>query len=89
MGVEHLIQEGSSKPPPASPSGYSGTILDTAATVADDVRVTIISIDDEFQTHGPCKWMPRDGIFPTAGDECVVLFDERGTPWISVWYPAE
>lgn len=89
MGVEHLIGEGSSRPAQPSPSIYSGKILDTAVLLTDTVRVTIEEIDNEFQTHGPCRWMPRGEVFPSAGDPCVVVIDEQLQPWVSVWYPAE
>lgn len=85
--LEHLIGEGSSKTPPESSRIYSGLILDTAFDLDEEVRVTIQDIDNRFVTHGPCKWQPRGDLMPTEDDECVVIFDENGEPWIAVWWP--
>jgi hypothetical protein len=76
-------------PTSAQRSGmWAGTILDDAATLTDLVKVRLPGVDDGRHAYGPCRWMPRDTVFPSSGDACLVAFDDEGDPWIVCWTPA-
>lgn len=68
---------------------FFGTITATAPTEGSDVFVDIPSLGI---TEGPCKWEPRptDGgvILPQAGDEALLIFDDRNQAWILQFDPS-
>lgn len=72
----------------AGSQGWAGQIETTAANLTDDVMVTIPGIGNGRYKYGPCGWMPRDSTYPTAGDSCLVIFDDEQTPWIAAWTPS-
>jgi len=65
-----------------------GTVAIDVESVDDDVYVTVAAFDGNRQQWGPCEWAPRtaDGL-PKRGDDCVVLFDERDTPFVVTTRP--
>lgn len=67
---------------------WTAEIVNTAATLTDEVFVLIPGIDNSQYQHGPCRWMPRDTDYPTAGDVCLVIFDDDANPWIAAWSPS-
>lgn len=35
-----------------------------------------------------CRWQARDDVsLPRRGDKCVVVFSNRGEPWVIAWWP--
>jgi hypothetical protein len=60
-----------------------GQAANTPASPADDLYVTVPSIDGGAQMFGPCAWSPSTAL-PAAGDDLLVIFDERETPWAVV-----
>lgn len=63
-----------------------GTVANSPATPDDDLYVTIIGFDGGRQQWGPCPWSPSTAL-PERGDDCLVLFDERQTPWVVTLAP--
>jgi hypothetical protein len=64
-------------------SAAQGTIAKTVASATDGVYVLVPAFDGSRQQWGPCDWAPRtaDGL-PKRGDTCLVVFDERETPFV-------
>lgn len=60
-------------------------VISRAPTTVDEPAYVVIESFDEEHEYGPCPWQPRAHGFPQVGDVCVVIFDERGDPWISTW----
>jgi len=49
--------------------------------------VYIMDFSDEHM-WGPCPWQARDQVsLPSAGDPCIVVFDNRRNPWVIAWWP--
>lgn len=67
--------------------GWAATVATTATDLTDDVYVTIVGLDNGRHRYGPCGWMPRGAVYPTAGDSCLTVFDDDGKPWIVCWTP--
>lgn len=75
-----------------APQCYAATIYNTAATLTDDVYVTMPGVDDEQNKWGPCFWSPRVGaggsvVMPQAGDAAVVVLDDVKQHWILGFTP--
>lgn len=73
-----------------SPFGgaWFGLIASTGTNDPSDLVKVVIPDIDPKRTFGPCRWQPRgDGEFPARGDKCLVLFDNRRTPWVIMWWP--
>jgi hypothetical protein len=63
-----------------------GRVAVAPATPADELHVVVETFDGERQQWGPCPWAPASAL-PEVGDECLVIFDERETPWVMVLAP--
>jgi hypothetical protein len=63
-----------------------GQVATTVASSSDDLYVVVPSVDGGAQLWGPCAWSPG-GTLPSAGDDVLVIFDERETPWVMVLDP--
>ena len=87
MTLDALIPS-SGKPAESDSRLWSGVVLETATGLEQRVRVSIPSADNERHVHGPCRWMPRGDLFPSAGDPCLVVFDDDGEAWIPAWVPS-
>lgn len=72
--------------PLSSPSVVRGVISNDVASLDDELHVTIPAFDGGRQLWGPCSWSPSSSM-PKRGDECLVLFDERETPWVMTLAP--
>lgn len=61
------------------------------ADANDELFVTIDAFDGGVSKWGPCPFMPRattaDPDLPAVGDDCLVAFDDTGSPWVVVWTP--
>jgi hypothetical protein len=66
------------------PHGWAGTILDTATSLQDEVRVRLDAFGDSRRYHGPMPFLPG-AVLPAEGDRCVVLFDESRQPCVVWW----
>jgi hypothetical protein len=43
---------------------------------------------NENQAVGPCRWQARDSTsLPDKGDDCLVMYDNRGQLWVVAWWP--
>lgn len=55
--------------------------------LSNRVYVILPDFDPSFK-WGPCRWQSRDNLTrPQSGEECLVLFDNRGDPWVVAWWP--
>lgn len=72
--------------PQFMPGLFSGKIATSALDITDQVMVTITGFNSKLR-WGPCKWMPRPGVYPTRGDACIVMFDDRNIPYVIGWWP--
>ena len=54
----------------------------------DSIPAAVASLDaDPEVVYEAVPWMPRDTALPDAGASCLVVFDDRGNPWMPVWRP--
>lgn len=65
-----------------------GRIAEAPADRFGELHVTIETFDGSRQRWGPCRWAPGSSL-PQRGDECLVVFDERETPWVITDAPVE
>src|SRR5215831_4426508 len=72
----------------ATVSVVRGVIANTITSPSDDLYVTVPAFDGSRVQWGPCPWSPSTAL-PLRGDDCLVLFDERETPWVMVLAPVE
>lgn len=72
---------------PIRPSSgiYAATVTRAPAGLADTTDVALDADPDVVYEAVP--WMPRDTAMPAAGSSCLVVFDDRGNPWMPVWRP--
>lgn len=68
---------------------WSGKIAENAEDADDRIYVIIPGADGSQHRHGPCSFDPRGEQLPEKGDDCLVVFDEDGDPWIVSWTPAD
>lgn len=61
-----------------------GVVRNTPAATTDDLFVTVESFTGD-QKLGPCRWTPRDGDLPVAGDKCVVQDSSDGRLHVVIW----
>jgi hypothetical protein len=71
---------------------WSGEIATDPADTTDPVMVRIPAKDEGVYEYGPCPWEPRivDGDeygIPSTGDRALIALDEKGDPWIVMWWP--
>lgn len=66
-----------------TPEVIRGTVATTVTSPDDDLYVTVQAFDGGRVQWGPCPWSPSSAL-PTRGEDCLVLFDERETPWVMV-----
>lgn len=58
------------------------------ASSSAPVFVIVEDLDDHLEV-GPCKWAKTPTpLLPAKDDPCLVIFDNRNTPWIASWEPA-
>jgi hypothetical protein len=66
---------------------WYGTIAETVGDFAERVMVNLPDFSPDHQV-GPCMWQSRDDVnMPTRDDRCLVVFDNRGQPWVLAWWP--
>jgi hypothetical protein len=76
------------------PSAVAGIIARAPANTTDELRVTIGAFDDNARAWSfSCPWTPRFDatgtyIAPSAGDRCLVVFDNEQAPWVPVYWPS-
>lgn len=78
---------------PLAPA-VAGIVARTPAHTTDELRVTVGSFDDDARAWSfSCPWQPRVDsagayVAPSAGDRCLVIFDNEQAPWVPVYWPA-
>jgi hypothetical protein len=76
------------------PAAVAGIVARSPANTTDELRVTIGAIDDNARAWSfSCPWQPRvdsSGAYvaPSAGDRCLVVFDNEQAPWVPVYWPS-
>ena len=68
---------------------WAGKIAENAESADDRIYVIIPGADGSQHRHGPCGFDPRGVQLPEKGDDCLIVFDEDGDPWIVSWTPAD
>jgi len=77
------------RPEPEAPHpGQIGTVTTPPATTADPFTVTVLDFSGEH-LYQIAHWQSRGATIPAVGDECLVIKDENGIPWVSAWWPAK
>lgn len=84
MSLEALMQNGGKAQVPPNPQCFEGTVMDTAASLTDEVRVRL----DVGGFADRCPWVPRGALKPVEGDRALVTYSDQGQPWIVCWTPA-
>lgn len=78
-------------PKAATPStvvAVRGIVANSPLTPESELYVLVPSFDGGRQQWGPCAWAPSTAL-PSRGDDCLVIFDERETPWVITTAPVE
>lgn len=66
---------------------WFGVISKSALDFTHLIKVIIPEFDPTLE-WGPCRWQSRDATsLPQAGDQALVIFDNRRQPWIAAWWP--
>jgi hypothetical protein len=73
--------------PEAPPPAEHGFVTTPPAALGDPFTVTVPSFSGEHH-YEITRWMPRGEVLPKAGDEVLVVKDERGEAWVVAWEPA-
>jgi hypothetical protein len=68
------------------PVAVRATVANTPEDGADDLYVLVESFDGAHQRFGPCYFAPKAGELPARHDDALVVFDENGQPWVTVWW---
>lgn len=66
------------------PGGYRGTVV-KAPEASDDGILVLIEAFDAPRSFGPAPWVAHLNAVPERGDECLVVVDDEGEPWVMVW----
>lgn len=62
-------------------------IAKTITDFGEAVYVKFPDLDGGQHLHGPCRWMAQNAIDkPSAGDEALVVFDDRMRGWVLAWW---
>ncbi len=76
--------------PAPQAQAYEGVIEADPVSINSKVAVTVPALDDGTHSRGLAPWMPRAGAIqemPAQGDRALVVFDQRGAPWVVAWWP--
>jgi len=75
-GVKHASQ----------PLTARGRVSRAPSDLSDSLEVVLTQFSSEWAwTVPPSNWADRGTTLPAVGAICVVVFDDRGDPWIPVW----
>lgn len=67
--------------PGADSATWNAEVL-SVDEAAGTCQVVIPLADNSRHEHGPCPYMPSAGKNPEPGDQCLVVFDDDGLPWV-------
>jgi hypothetical protein len=76
------------------PQAVAGIVSAPPAHTTDTLKVTVGSFDDDAHAWSfRARWAPRvdnTGTYvpPSAGDTCLVIFDNEQAPWVAVYWPS-
>lgn len=65
---------------------WRGTVASTPTDLSDKIAVVVPSFDASARWEG-CRWSPRGSDMPARGDDCLVILDSKGDPWVIEWWP--
>lgn len=74
-------------PPPPTKEPMRGIVRRAAAEPGGEITVEVLAFSNVYVFEVD-RYEARGMALPAAGDECLVLEDERGEPWVPVWWPA-
>jgi hypothetical protein len=60
-------------------------VIRTSPVSADERVYVTVTTQGRSQRQGPCRWTPRGGLWPSAGDPCLVELDEHLEPLVAWW----
>ncbi|MCB0882702.1 MAG: hypothetical protein KDC33_10875 [Thermoleophilia bacterium] len=81
-----MILLGLDDPIMPSAGAYAASVTRAPAILTDTADVALDA--DPEVVYEAVPWMPRGTALPTVGASCLVVFDDRGNPWMPVWRPA-
>jgi len=64
---------------------WRAIIATPAASANDPVFVTITAFDNKHR-FGPCRWVTKEAILPSRGDDCLVVFADDQRPYVIAWW---
>ena len=68
-------------------AAWFGTFAKDITDLRNGAWVYIMDFSTDYM-WGPCPWQARDlTSMPSAGDPCIVVFDNRRNPWVIAWWP--
>lgn len=73
--------------PPIPSAGRRALVSSAPAGLGDPFEVTVDELGDHLAFEIE-RWSARGITIPAVGDECLVVEDETGEPWVPAWWPA-
>jgi hypothetical protein len=76
------------------PQAVAGIVSSPPAHTTDELKVTVGAFDDGAHSWSfQARWVPRvdsAGTYvpPSAGDTCLVIFDNEQAPWVPIYWPS-
>lgn len=78
------VKVGGRKPSPASPAGQRGVVVKAPAAIGRVLHVSFAGVDKRYATEID-RWEAHGATLPSVGDECLVVYDDHGDPWVAAW----
>lgn len=69
------------------PPGQKGFVTTPPASTADKLTVTVPGFSEQH-FYEITRWHSRGATLPAVDDEVLVVFDDKGEPWVPAWWPA-
>jgi hypothetical protein len=67
------------------PGAYQASVARNTAP-GEPLTLTLPNLADQGTLEFPAEhWNPKPAGTPVVGDECLLIIDETGTGWVTMW----
>lgn len=68
-------------------TAWRGVVSVGATDMSTKITVVVPALSNGLPISG-CRWQSRDSSSkPAPGDLVLVVYDDRGEPWVTAWWP--